>query len=69
MRLVVTYDGTRHSGGGNEPGGTYWQSVTAKVWYKEANYTLTSQDISDINAAADAFAASRSLGYDSGALS
>lgn len=69
LRLVVTYDGTRSSGGGNEPGGRYWQNVSARVWYKEANYTLTSQDISDINAAANAFAASRSLGYDSGALS
>ena len=69
LRLVITYDGTRSSGGGNEPGGTYWQNVSARVWYKEANYTLTSQDISDINAAANAFAASRSLGYDSGALS
>lgn len=68
LRLVVTYDGTRHSGGGHEPGGTYWQNVTAKVWYKEANYTLTSQDISDINAAAAEFAASRSLGYSSPAL-
>ena len=69
LRLVITYDGTRSSGGGNEPGGSYWQNVSARVWYKEANYTLTSQDISDINAAANAFAASRSLGYDSGALS
>lgn len=66
LRLVVTYDGIRHSGGGTEPGGAYWQNVSARVWYKEANYTLTSQDISDINAAANAFAASRSLGYDSG---
>jgi hypothetical protein len=66
LRLVVTYEGTRHSDGGTEPGGTYWQDVTAQVWYKEANYTLTSQDISAINAAASAFAASRSLGYDSG---
>jgi hypothetical protein len=66
LRLVVTYEGTRHSDGGTEPGGTYWQNVTAQVWYKEANYTLTSQDISAINAAASAFAASRSLGYDSG---
>ena len=69
LRLVITYDGTRSSGGGNEPGGTYWQNVSAKVWYKESSYTLTSQDISDINSAADAFAASRSLGYDSGAIS
>lgn len=69
LRLVITYDGTRSSGGGNEPGGSYWQNVSARVWYKEANYTLTSQDISDINAAANAFAASGSLGYDSGALS
>jgi hypothetical protein len=69
LRLVVTYDGTRSSGGGNEPGGVYWQNVSARVWYKEANSTLTSQDISDINAAADAFAASRSCGYDSGTLS
>ena len=69
LRLVITYDGVRSSGSGTEPGGIYWQNVSATVWYKEANYTLTSQDISDINAAADAFAASRSLGYDSGALS
>lgn len=69
LRLVVTYEGIRHSDGGSEPGGAYWQSVSAKVWYKEANYTLTSQDISDINAAASAFAASRSLGYDSGTFS
>ena len=69
LRLVVTYDGIRSSGGGNEPGGVYWQNVSARVWYKESSYTLTSQDISDINAAADAFAASRSCGYDSGALS
>ena len=69
LRLVIIYDGTRSSGGGNQPGGVYWQNVSARVWYKESNYTLTAQDISDINAAADAFAASRSLGYDSGALS
>ena len=69
LRLVITYDGIRSSSGGSEPGGVYWQNVSARVWYKEANYTLTSQDISDINAAASAFAASRSLGYDSGTLS
>lgn len=69
LRLVIIYNGSRHSDGGSEPGGTYWQNVSAKVWYKEASHTLTSQDISDINSAADAFAASESLGYDSGALS
>lgn len=70
LRLVITYNGTRNSDFvGNEPGGVYWQDVSARVWYKEANSTLTSQDISDINADADAFAASRSCGYDSGALS
>lgn len=69
LRTVIVYNGTRYSGGGTEPGGIYWQNVTIRAWYKSYDYTLTANDITAINAEADAFAASYQLGYDTGAVS
>lgn len=69
LRTVIVYNGIRTSGGGTELGGTYWQNVQIRAWYKAYDYTLTAEDITAINADADAFAASLQLGYDTGAIS
>ena len=66
LRTVIIYNGVRHSNGGTEMGGTYWQNVEIRAWYKAYNYSLTAEDISAVNADANAFAASLQLGYDTG---
>lgn len=69
LRTVIIYNGIRHSEGGHEMGGTYWQNVEIRAWYKAYDYTLTAEDIAAVNADANAFAASLQLGYDTGAIS
>lgn len=69
IRTVIVYNGVRHSSGGSEAGGLYWQSVAVRVWYRDYTYTLTAEDITSINNAANTFAGSLSLGVDSGDIS
>ena len=69
IRTVIVYNGVRHSNGGTEAGGLYWQSVQVRVWYRDYTYTLTAEDITDINSEANTFAASLSLGVDTGDIS
>ena len=69
IRTVIVYNGVRHSSGGSEAGGLYWQSVQVRVWYRDITYTLTAEDITDINNEANTFAASLTLGVDTGDIS
>jgi hypothetical protein len=66
LRTVIIYNGIRHPNGGTEMVGIYWQNVEIRAWYKAYNYSLTAEDISAVNADANAFAASLQLGYDTG---
>ena len=69
LRTVIVYNGVRHSSGVTEQGGLYWQNVQVRVWYRDITYTLTAEDIAAINNEANTFAASLTLGVDTGDIS